>query len=189
MRFQSTPPVRGRPWHISWTDLDKFVFQSTPPGWGATGGMTDMGARGDISIHAPRVGGDLVAADAIHISVPISIHAPRVGGRHYKVSADYILGIFQSTPPMRGATSSLGSSSVPTRFQSTPPVRGATRHLRKARPAGHISIHAPVRGATAKAHKFLCRFCSKQRMFPDSSCFKAIIQDMTSENNSAAREN
>ena len=189
MRFQSTPPHARGDLGVTPEYVSMVLFQSTPPMRGATPRRQVRQGNHLISIHAPRVGGDLVAADAIHISVPISIHAPRVGGRHYKVSADYILGIFQSTPPMRGATSSLGSSSVPTRFQSTPPVRGATRHLRKARPAGHISIHAPVRGATAKAHKFLCRFCSKQRMFPDSSCFKAIIQDMTSENNSAAREN
>ena len=91
--------------------------------------------------------------------------------------------------PMRGATSYLRPTIDPLVISIHAPMRGATGYGEYAWIKYLISIHAPMRGATAKAHKFLCRFCSKQRIFPDSSCFKAIIQDMTSENNSAAREN
>ena len=33
-------------------------FQSTPPVWGATGLLDELRDTLDISIHAPRVGGD-----------------------------------------------------------------------------------------------------------------------------------
>ena len=58
-RFQSTPPARGATilrrvcYHIS------IEFQSTPPARGATGYAVDMLQQIDISIHAPREGGDL----------------------------------------------------------------------------------------------------------------------------------
>ncbi|QTA93770.1 Uncharacterized protein dnm_098780 [Desulfonema magnum] len=35
--------------------------------------------------------------------------------------------LFQSTPPVRGATELKEERPNPARFQSTPPVRGATR--------------------------------------------------------------
>ena len=35
------------------------LFQSTPPVWGATAGGNAMYYPIDISIHAPRVGGDV----------------------------------------------------------------------------------------------------------------------------------
>ena len=59
----------------------------------------------DISIHAPREGGDRPPClKLLHIF--ISIHAPREGGdaaRKYP----FATRIFQSTPPARGATSTL----------------------------------------------------------------------------------
>ena len=79
----------------------------------------------------------------------ISIHAPREGGDPFTTTSPEPSAIFQSTPPARGATGipdpvySLtlisihapreGGDSVPTTppaqmssFQSTPPARGAT---------------------------------------------------------------
>ena len=59
--------------------LPKFkIFQSTLPGWGATG----AGCRGEmavrISIHAPRMGSDETMPGTNDITY-ISIHAPRMG--------------------------------------------------------------------------------------------------------------
>ena len=55
--------------------------------------------------------------------------------------------LFQSTPPVRGATSSrYSTSSDKMLFQSTPPVRGATSFFSRARMALAISIHAPRAG-------------------------------------------
>ena len=81
-------------------------FQSTPPVWGATVGVQGVQLPHDISIHAPRVGGD-PGGPRSRRPLPISIHAPRVGGdRQFR--ALYVLVLtFQSTPPVWGATRSL----------------------------------------------------------------------------------
>ena len=56
----------------------------------------------------------------------ISIHAPRVGGDK-KIPEDWAnLLIFQSTPPVWGATFVMGLALKKDAFQSTPPVWGAT---------------------------------------------------------------
>ena len=59
--------------------LESMTFQSTPPAWEATIESGKYWTCLGVSIHAPRVGGDLD-----HIVVPdifyVSIHAPRVGG-------------------------------------------------------------------------------------------------------------
>ena len=57
----------------------------------------------DISIHAPRVGGDVVT---LNILTPktISIHAPRVGGDVLFRCNHLLVQVFQSTPPVWGAT-------------------------------------------------------------------------------------
>ena len=100
--FQSTPPVWGA------TDIRPkgcytiLIFQSTPPVWGATRFGFDSFPSTNISIHAPRVGGDIelssggVCTFDFNPRPPcggrrivyngkcqgdrISIHAPRVGG-------------------------------------------------------------------------------------------------------------
>ena len=54
-------------------------FQSTLPGWGATGlAFAPRLQYADISIHAPRMGSDPVQRRH-HPHGPISIHAPRMG--------------------------------------------------------------------------------------------------------------
>ena len=57
-----------------------------------------------ISIHAPREGGDMVSRAQTVIS-SISIHAPREGGDWTTRISPSTSGTFQSTPPARGATS------------------------------------------------------------------------------------
>ena len=54
-------------------------FQSTPPARGATLADPSLFAAADISIHAPREGGDR-DIDNRRLNVVISIHAPREGG-------------------------------------------------------------------------------------------------------------
>ena len=77
-KFQSTPPVWGA---TAWCPLMEAnkKFQSTPPVWGATGSASKYNQIVQISIHAPRVGGDII--NGCHpVRRNISIHAPRVGG-------------------------------------------------------------------------------------------------------------
>ena len=56
-----------------------LTFQSTPPAWGATRGQGGFDFDSDVSIHAPRVGGDDFVIMAGR-NQKVSIHAPRVGG-------------------------------------------------------------------------------------------------------------
>ena len=55
--FNPRPPCGGR-LTASRRSFRLSVFQSTPPVWGATMGDKDLVRVLDISIHAPRVGGD-----------------------------------------------------------------------------------------------------------------------------------
>ena len=57
------------------------MFQSTPPAWGATADGQEPGHYESVSIHAPRVGGDMYA---------------QTHPDGFKT--------FQSTPPAWGAT-------------------------------------------------------------------------------------
>ena len=79
-------------------------FQSTPPARGATKKKYNDMLSEDISIHAPREGGDMDDASIYPEEVVISIHAPREGGDPRLNTFHHLLHLFQSTPPARGAT-------------------------------------------------------------------------------------
>ena len=189
--FQSTLPVRGATM-VDFARGDKSLFQSTLPVRGATRGAnllllkiiyfnprSPYGERPGcgravtkpvlISIHAPRTGSDL-HADNLGGVDGISIHAPRTGSDNSLAKLEYVYASFQSTLPVRGATSGpLGAAAAtnisihaprtgsdalkppppapPLPFQSTLPVRGATKiFLSRHTPRG-ISIHAPRTGS------------------------------------------
>ena len=59
-KFQSTPPARGATTNFILVPGDR-IFQSTPPARGATRVLRPDKANQNISIHAPREGGDLLA--------------------------------------------------------------------------------------------------------------------------------
>ncbi len=144
--------------------LGRAIFQSTPPVWGATrrtafsqafanfnprppcGGRLVELVQGrsirTISIHAPRVGGD-PARTALQLDLMISIHAPRVGGDRSTTLNTEAWPVFQSTPPVWGATWRPSRRFRCCIFQSTPPVWGATSAFCRAPRREVISIHAP----------------------------------------------
>ena len=168
-QFQSTPPARGA------TKLQLLptlfqVFQSTPPARGATTPAAYHSLIVIISIHAPREGGDEKRPHH-PLGCGISIHAPREGGDYIILVLLWIISIFQSTPPARGATvlrwflvffslisihapreggdfsncQSLGGVFV---FQSTPPARGATPLSSRQFIKQTFQSTPPARGAT-----------------------------------------
>ena len=169
-RFQSTPPARGAT-EISAATSSGTLFQSTPPARGATTyeDHTGNGAP-DISIHAPREGGDFPAESPVQPGIYFNPRPPR-GGRPSWPCVDLCIPLFQSTPPARGATDLsyitqpyMGnfnprpprggrlvyscSRNFSTVFQSTPPARGATfLSLALGFPVGFQST-PPARGAT-----------------------------------------
>ena len=114
-------PRAGGDGSVSSQSQVQFRFQSTP----RAAGINTSGTP--ISIHAPRAGGDGAEgwnciktdtnfnprppcggrlADSAYDKcvVHISIHAPRAGGDNKPTAKIRAICIFQSTPPVRGAT-------------------------------------------------------------------------------------
>ena len=130
-----------------------------------------------ISIHAPRVGGDFLQGPPRSLRPFISIHAPRVGGDSWCVAVGGIIGIFQSTPPVWGATyvildiwyhvnyfnprppcggrrSIVRTFSSPSYFNPRPPCGGRRGGHQEQNDALDISIHAPrVGGDSSRRHR------------------------------------
>ena len=102
-----------------------------------------------ISIHAPRGGSDYrLSSSSVHLL--ISIHAPR-GGSDFELFQPFrVLGKFQSTLPVGGATPAcLRPCLRPTIFQSTLPVGGATSYgALPVIPLSAFQSTLPVGGAT-----------------------------------------
>ena len=126
---------------------DRGEFQSTHPVRGATIVALDKVAEMTISIHAPRAGCDDLGCVVKIFVVGISIHAPRAGCDRGAPYQRCRRARFQSTHPVRGATSAdsrpVTSAAI---FQSTHPVRGATPLCAGACRRRRISIHAPRAG-------------------------------------------
>ena len=80
------------------------MFQSTPPAWGATLPKFPSASRPMRFNPRPPRGGRLPHLHGFLGDHVVSIHAPRVGGdlRGVDLSPDGLL--FQSTPPAWGAT-------------------------------------------------------------------------------------
>ena len=77
-------------------------FNPRPPCGGRRDAAFDVIGRADISIHAPRVGGDQKTLYRSHPEHPISIHAPRVGGdKLYKILRTMYF-YFNPRPPCGG---------------------------------------------------------------------------------------
>jgi len=122
------------------------VFQSTPPVWGATRIMYGRRFLPIVSIHAPRVGSDYREVQCLH-RMGVSIHAPRVGSDIEVFLPQKIGVVFQSTPPVWGATLMICKDNLMSLFQSTPPVWGATLALHLFPCVLCVSIHAPRVGS------------------------------------------
>ena len=77
--FQSTPPARGATLLSKTTPCWTTYFNPRPPRGGRPAAGSKAGVFFQISIHAPREGGD-AAYDGFTAAIDISIHAPREGG-------------------------------------------------------------------------------------------------------------
>ena len=112
--------------------VHNIIFQSTPPVKAATYGCIIKARKGKISIHAAREGGDsgrgIVEWDEV-----ISIHAAREGGDTTFSTSSSVRPSFQSTPPVKAATSRYGNPNRISIFQSTPPVKAATLYFESFR--------------------------------------------------------
>ena len=155
--FQSTLPGWGATRRLA--DIDKAydVFQSTLPGWGATGmTMAEIMPYFNISIHAPRMGSDLLGVqrgsgyddfnprspDGERPSTPPSYMRsthfnPRSpdGERRGGCRKVALLRVFQSTLPGWGATRSSTPSVIP------------PSHFNPRSPDGERLVWTPLTGA------------------------------------------
>ena len=123
------------------------TFQSTHPVRGATNLAKYGDFSGYISIHAPRAGCDLGVFDVVFGLVAISIHAPRAGCDAMGSGSTGVACVFQSTHPVRGATTFMPAHLLPLpHFNPRTPcgVRPG-QHFEPALQL-QISIHAPRAG-------------------------------------------
>ena len=97
-------PLAGRDRHFGVLDCNSGVFQSTRPLRGATTGGKHENHCDHISIHAPLAGRDLVFRSRKNTGWNFNPRAP-CGARLNLITNSYNITVFQSTRPLRGATS------------------------------------------------------------------------------------
>ena len=125
---------------------DRIKWRFTPP----CGGRLLMSLRtfkvGVISIHAPRVGGDLPTNPSLSMTRYFNPRPPCGGRRAWEPSHSY--RDFNPRPPCGGRHPSRSSSGCSWEFQSTPPVWGATKDPNIGRQLITFQSTPPVWGAT-----------------------------------------
>ena len=127
-------------------------FQSTHPLRGATEQVLFDCQELFISIHAPLAGCDSVATYIPSSTLDFNPRTP-CGVRRAACDMRYDILGFQSTHPLRGATSGSWQGIYHSQFQSTHPLRGATEELTAQRADLDISIHAPLAGCDSRPHR------------------------------------
>ena len=122
-------------------------FQSTRPLRGATQQKAYKKACNHISIHAPLAGRDVSRWMISESCSQISIHAPLAGCDRSNYLTNYSSIIFQSTHPLRGATTALfDRANLTDRISIHAPLAGCDGDLEKSLRIKEISIHAPLAG-------------------------------------------
>ena len=165
--FQSTHPLRGAT--LSRSHYERGTVISIHAPLAGCDACLRVRSRGrDISIHAPLAGCDqrrcvlcfargnfnprtpcgvrLMAGGERAKWYYISIHAPLAGCDAFSALSCSFSFSFQSTHPLRGATTSVLPSLCSAIFQSTHPLRGATVAKTTFNAPLFISIHAPLAG-------------------------------------------
>ena len=122
------------------------AFQSTHPLRGATAWVEAMFCLSVISIHAPLAGCDGAKHLCGICAEPISIHAPLAGcDQRFGICGDNANHFNPRTPCGVRRSAQAICLSLPT-FQSTHPLRGATSICSSMVALILISIHAPLAG-------------------------------------------
>ncbi len=114
--------------------------------------MDGRQAQRRVSIHAPREGSDTVRVQVGH-GVTVSIHAPREGSDEIRVATFSSVSLFQSTPPVRGATEDPGPQVDRAEVSIHAPREGSDDNRRRLEEAGPVSIHAPREGSDRSPDK------------------------------------
>ena len=149
-------------------------FQSTHPLRGATKAKHGQQDSCHISIHAPLAGCDLCRR--FNASC-IGYFNPRTpcGVRLARPAAMTGCAGFQSTHPLRGATSSSTRMRGTGTFQSTHPLRGATIPPSETVVRMAISIHAPLAGCDESTILSISRLLEFQSTHPLRGATRAAL--------------
>ena len=108
--------------------------------------QSGKGVAGSFNPRSP-CGERRAAREICGVLVCVSIHAPHAGSDFRVADGEGSRWWFQSTLPMRGATTSLQNCLMFQKFQSTLPMRGATKAKSEIFPHLAVSIHAPHAGS------------------------------------------
>ena len=167
-QFQSTHPMRGATASAAETVVAAYIsihaplagcdrhtrscpmifssFQSTHPLRGATHSSGYCVTMRNISIHAPLAGCDVRVYGVLNKHIHFNPRTP-CGVRLTTDPVPATCTEFQSTHPLRGATSAFLEATRSVKlFQSTHPLRGATMRAFRRAMKQEISIHAPLAG-------------------------------------------
>ena len=126
-------------------------FNPRPPCGGRRDADELAGIAADVSIHAPHAEGDPETAVRAFRHTGFNPRPP-CGGRLEAICEIYIPAVtFQSTPPMRRATTNAAVLPREVRFQSTPPMRRATRQRQTMPISRQFQSTPPMRRATRTA--------------------------------------
>ena len=123
--FQSTRPVRGATRDLRITHIGTDISIHAPRAGRDNSSSHWATASAPISIHAPRAGRDPEYCRPYHKS-QISIHAPRAGRDQARPGSCIHPPYFNPRAPCGARLSHLFALDCPELFQSTRPVRGAT---------------------------------------------------------------
>ena len=147
--FQSTRPVRGAT-KVFFMPVTVCRFQSTRPVRGATLSIVRLWRCWSFNPRAP-CGARRVRLGGVRRQLAVSIHAPRAGRDGDTNNVPVSLPGFQSTRPVRGATSI--SATVPStiRVSIHAPRAGRDRAHSRRRHRSSVSIHAPRAGRDGRA--------------------------------------
>ena len=141
--------------------LTNILFQSTHPLRDATRTVQTTTAEGSISIHAPLTGCDEEDEDADEWE-EISIHAPLTGCDLIPSALDGFSVVFQSTHPLRDATSTASVPVLLSQISIHAPLTGCDTNVQIAdNQWNDISIHAPLTGcdiATSSSYAHIANF-------------------------------
>ena len=122
------------------------MFQSTRPRRGAIQRLLGLVQAGNVSIHAPPEGRDLVEMHNPQTALQVSIHAPPEG-RDLKVNDQSIfIQRFNPRAPGGARSTMRFKTLMLILFQSTRPRRGAISQYHLTYEDKTVSIHAPPEG-------------------------------------------
>ena len=140
--FQSTSPVWRTTCSRARLDRRTEYFNPRPPCGGRPYEATEVGARGRISIHVPRVEDDPTTWLCMTRLTNFNPRPP-CGGRLLQKVRGIPLHHFNPRPPCGGRLARANTVLADKPFQSTSPVWRTTKPLTVSDLAIKISIHVP----------------------------------------------